>query len=308
MKLHTIKNITDQAEASNIARHLTMEIMNCFVALFIGGTLWQDIPSQWSEPKGTVHFERNENNDPRHRVTVSGMLREVLGEEGTVLFPVLTFPYVFIGEPNRNPMYRPYDPADLSRIWTGAMPRFVLAKCPDAVRSRHVSHAWCGFGKLAAEACAAHQPTEAPMSDNSPLAYALKAKGKIVHFGNTIGSTTFLHFLEDKLDLPGLDTVLIKIKKSNGYSYCASIPRNLPADRDFYHGTQDDSRFFKAAVAKGLKITSTSLGIGQVLAMDMEELYNIGCDLLTADPNLLLLRETETDLSGIRWQKINEKE
>ena len=43
MKLHTIKNITDQAEARNIARHLTMEIMNCFVALFIGGTLWQGL-------------------------------------------------------------------------------------------------------------------------------------------------------------------------------------------------------------------------------------------------------------------------
>ena len=240
--------------------------------------------------------------------TVVSALREVLGEEGTVLFPVLTFPYVFIGEPNRNPMYRPYDPDDLSRIWTGAMPRFVLAKCPDAVRSRHVSHAWCGFGKLAAEACAAHQPTEAPMSENSPLAYALKAGGKIIHFGNSVGSTTFLHFLEDKLDLPGLDTVLIKIKKSNGYSYCASIPRNLPADRDFYHGNYDESRFFKAAVEKGLHINTAALGIGEIVAMSMEELYKIGCDLLTADPNLLLLRNTETDLSGLRWQKINEKE
>ncbi len=54
-----------------------IQVMN--VAL--GGTLWQDIPSQWSEPHGTVHFERNEKNDPRHRITVSGMLREVLGEE-----------------------------------------------------------------------------------------------------------------------------------------------------------------------------------------------------------------------------------
>jgi putative glutamine amidotransferase len=57
-----------------------IQVMN--VAL--GGTLWQDIPSQWSEPHGTVHFERNENNDPRHRVTVSGMLREVLGEDVVV--------------------------------------------------------------------------------------------------------------------------------------------------------------------------------------------------------------------------------
>jgi len=57
-----------------------IQIMN--VAL--GGTLWQDIPSQWSEPKGSVHFIRNENNDPRHRVTVTGSLREVLGEDVVV--------------------------------------------------------------------------------------------------------------------------------------------------------------------------------------------------------------------------------
>lgn len=57
-----------------------IQVMN--VAL--GGTLWQDIPSQWSEPHGSVHFERNSNNDPRHRVAVSGTLREVLGEDVVV--------------------------------------------------------------------------------------------------------------------------------------------------------------------------------------------------------------------------------
>ncbi len=57
-----------------------IQVMN--VAL--GGTLWQDIPSQWSEPKGSAHFVRNENNDPRHHVTVSGSLRGLLGEEVVV--------------------------------------------------------------------------------------------------------------------------------------------------------------------------------------------------------------------------------
>ena len=57
-----------------------IQIMN--VAL--GGTLWQDIPSQWSEPNGTVHFVRNETNDPRHHVTVSGSLLELLGEKTVV--------------------------------------------------------------------------------------------------------------------------------------------------------------------------------------------------------------------------------
>lgn len=54
-----------------------IQIMN--VAL--GGTLWQDIPSQWSEPNGTVHNVRDSENVPRHKVTVSGSLRELLGED-----------------------------------------------------------------------------------------------------------------------------------------------------------------------------------------------------------------------------------
>lgn len=54
-----------------------IQVMN--VAL--GGTLWQDLPSQWNEPRGTVHTIRDSQNVPRHSVTVSGTLRELLGEE-----------------------------------------------------------------------------------------------------------------------------------------------------------------------------------------------------------------------------------
>lgn len=43
MKFHTAINTLDPIESRNIARHLTMEIMSCFAALFIGGTLWQGL-------------------------------------------------------------------------------------------------------------------------------------------------------------------------------------------------------------------------------------------------------------------------
>ena len=87
-KCGAIENGRDLCELSLLAKVTALDkpvfgicrgiqIMN--VAL--GGTLWQDIPSQWSEPKGSVHFVRNENNDPRHKVTVSGRLRDVLGED-----------------------------------------------------------------------------------------------------------------------------------------------------------------------------------------------------------------------------------
>ena len=138
--------------------------------------------------------------------------------------------------------------------------------------------------------------TPSPMGVTSPLEFALRQNGKVVHFGNSIGSTTFLHLLEDRLDLPGVETVFCKVRREDGTVEGVAVPRNLPYDRDFYHGTQETIRFFQAAVAKGLKIREASLGIGRIMMMDLRELYDIGTELLTADP-LLLMSDDPANLS-----------
>ncbi len=106
--------------------------------------------------------------------TVIEALKEAVGPEGTFLLPAFTAPFVFLGGPNRNPSYRPFDPAELKQIWTGALPKTLLAKYPAAARSRHITHGWCGLGKLADKACSAHLPDDPPMGKRSPLESALE--------------------------------------------------------------------------------------------------------------------------------------
>ncbi|MBO4631602.1 MAG: DUF4910 domain-containing protein [Lentisphaeria bacterium] len=238
--------------------------------------------------------------------TVIEAFREAVGPEGTIFLPSFTCPFVYIGGPNRNPKSRPFDAGNLKSIWTGNLPKNLLPKYPEAVRSRHISHSWAGIGKLAGEGCGAHEPADPPMGVNSVPEFALRHNGKVVHFGNSICSTTFLHLLEDRLDLPGLETVLCKVKQPDGSVTCEAIPRNLPYDRDFYHGSKDTIRFFKAATAKGLQIHESKLGAGTILMMDLRQLYDIGYELLSSDPNLLL-SDDPMNLSCSRIWRKNEK-
>lgn len=235
--------------------------------------------------------------------TVIEAFREAVGPEGTIFLPAFTPTYVYMDGPNRNQRSRPYDASNLNLIWTGTLPKVLLSKYPEAVRNRHITHGWAGIGKLAKEACAAQEPDEAPMSENSVPEFALRHNGKVVHFGSSIQSTTFLHLLEDRLDLPGIETVLCKVKQSDGTIDFVAVPRNLPGGRDFYRGDKETIRFFRAAAAEGLEIRETALGTGTILTMDLRSLYDIGMKLLTADPGLLL-SEDPLDLSCRRlWKK-----
>lgn len=235
--------------------------------------------------------------------TVIEAFREAVGPEGTIFFPAFTPTFAYVDGPTRNPRSRPYDPADLSLIWTGILPRLLLSRYPEAVRGRHITHGWVGIGKLAKEGCLAQAPDEAPMSENSVPEFALRHNGKIVHFGNSIRSTTFLHLLEDRLDLPGVETVLCKVKRPDGTVDFVAVPRDLPGERDFYSGDKDTIRFFRAASAEGLEIRETRLGTGTILTMDLRPLYEIGMKVLSADPTLLLSEDPENLSCRRLWKK-----
>jgi len=235
--------------------------------------------------------------------TVIEAFLEAVGPEGTIFLPAFTRPFVYIGGPNQNPKCRPFDPSNLNLIWTGVLPKLLLSKYPDAVRGRHITHGWVGIGKLAKEACEAQAPDDAPMSENSVPEFALRHNGKIVHFGSSIRSTTFLHLLEDRLDLPGVETALCKVKRPDGTTDFVAVPRNLPGGRDFYSGNKDTIRFFRAAAAEGLEIRETTLGTGTILTMELKPLYEIGTKILSADPSLFLSEDPENLSCRRLWKK-----
>jgi len=220
--------------------------------------------------------------------TVFAALQEAVGAEGSFLLPVLRNTFANLGGPGERYSFRCYDPADIASVNTGLLPRFVLKNNLATARSNHVTHTWCGWGKLAAEACAAHGMTEAPCSENSPMAYALNHGGKIVHLGNRIGATTFLHYLETQYDLPGLADSLCMVKGVDNIPYAVCVPKNLPGCREFYSSVDGEGKFFTAAQEKGLQISKSPLGLGRIICMDMSELHNIGSELVQTDSFILL--------------------
>lgn len=244
-------------------------------------------------------------------VTVIEALKESTGKDGVFLLPAFTYSFVYLGEPNRSPLYRPFNPGNLKNIWTGTLPRTLLAEYPQAVRSAHITHSWCALGKNAKELCQAHLFNDPPMGERSPLELARQKGAKIVFIGCTVTSATFLHLLEDRLDLPGIENAFCKILQPNGYTQCVEVPRNMPGERDFYNGNENTIRFFQEAISAGLKIHHANLGLGQLSCIDMSELYNIGIKLLKDNPNLLLTMPAEPesicDLSCRRLLKNKEK-
>lgn len=218
----------------------------------------------------------------------------IRSQAGTCLFTTFTRPYIYLGGVNTDWDYRPYDPADPDQVWTGTIGKTVLRDYPDAVRSRHVTHSWAGFGKKIHACLDTHEPAASPCGKDSPLEKAWQHKGKVLFFGCGLGPNTFLHYLEDTCDLPFLDTAICRIKTDDGDLKTVAIPKHLPGDRDFYHASANGScKFYDRAFERGLKKRSVSLGQNELIVLDLEELYNIGIPLIKEDPDVLLCDRTD---------------
>ena len=221
--------------------------------------------------------------------TVFEAFREAVGETGTFMTPAFNHCFANIGGPNGSTLFRPFDPDDIASIWTGSLPR-AMVKMPDVVRTCHITHSWCICGPMAQEIASKVGPFDAPMAENSPLMQMMRAGGKIVHFGNEVTSTTFLHCVEDELGMPGVEDTLCVVR-TGGTTMNVAVPRNLPGCRDFYHGAEESIKFFKAAAGRGLKIGHVTLGNGVVKVIDMRELYKIAVEIAKEDPFILLCDE-----------------
>ena len=220
---------------------------------------------------------------------VLAALRSAVGEKGSLLFPAFTKPYIYLGSAiNKHWHFRPHDPGNLSLISTGSLARTLLAEVPGALRSAHISHSWAGAGPLAQACLEPHGETAPPCSNDSPLGEALRRNGKLLFFGCGLAPSTFLHYLETEADLPYLGKALCQAWNKDGSRRTVFMEQHLPGHRDFYRPDAENCKFYTRAVQSGLEIKSVSLGLGKLYLMDMQELYQIGMDLLRKDPRILL--------------------
>lgn len=216
--------------------------------------------------------------------TVLDAMTEVLGEEGTLLLPAFTQPYIgYEGSLNKEQDYLPSCKKYADRNSTGIIPRTLLRRS-GTNRSTHATHAWCGVGKKAEYCLSSHTLLDEPMSENNPLAKALELGGKVLFFGVDINYNTFLHYLEDKSGAPFLENVVVKVEDETGKLRTEVIRRHLPGHRCFYGENPREGKFYRKALEKGLQIQEAELGVGKLQMMDLRQLHDIGMELFREDP------------------------
>jgi aminoglycoside N3'-acetyltransferase len=225
------------------------------------------------------------------------LIRSVAESVDTALFTTFTRPYLYLGGPNRNWRYRPFDAADADAVWTGTVGKTVLRKFPDAVRSAHITHSWAGFGSRAKACLDAHGPCDPPAGETSPLAKALEFGGKILYFGAGLESTTFIHYLEDATRMPFLSTAFCCVKTPAGGLETVAVPRHLPGCREFYNRAME-CKFFRRAFARGLELRRVKLGMGEIMLLDIRQLCDIGLAVIKDDAKVLLCDDPDCLFCG----------
>lgn len=89
----------------------------------------------------------------------------------------------------------------------------------------------------------------------SPLGIAMEYGAKILHFGSSPASTTFLHLIEDVCAVPFLGDAVCCEKTPDGKIRKYVLRKHLPGDREFYcEDNVLNSKIFKKLRSHGLEI------------------------------------------------------
>jgi aminoglycoside 3-N-acetyltransferase len=174
------------------------------------------------------------------------------------------------------------------QVCVGTLPRTLLKKFPEAVRSAHISHSWAGFGAKAEYCVSAHGAFDPPAAANSPMGKAMELGGKVLFFGTGLAPTTFLHFVETAVNANFLQPAVCAYKKPDGSVDMAILQQHLPGHRNFYRFDAENCKFYQRAVAAGLHISETVFGMGKLHMIDLKELYAVAVKLCQEDPDVLL--------------------
>lgn len=120
-------------------------------------------------------------------------LQEAVGEEGTLLFPALTYENVNAGSPV-------FD-SDSTEPCIGLLPR-VFWKRPGVERSEHPTHSVCAWGRLAHRLTVGHAMDDTAVGPHSPFMLLPVVGGKLLFIGEVLHACTFMHGIEDIVQPP----------------------------------------------------------------------------------------------------------
>jgi len=116
-------------------------------------------------------------------------LMEVLGQDGTLILPALSYATVNAEQPI-------FDRANTPSC-IGFLPEFFRTQVPGVVRSLHATHSCCALGKRAYEMTCDHELDDTPVGPHSPFAKLPHVNGKILILGSHPDHNTSLHGVEE---------------------------------------------------------------------------------------------------------------
>ena len=115
-------------------------------------------------------------------------LRAALGENGTLLFPTLSYSSVPVDKPVFHINETPSD--------VGAISEF-FRKQPGVIRSLHPTHSVAAIGAKAAEIIQGHEKDDSPVGANSPFRKLRDLNGQILMLGCGLRPNTSMHGVEE---------------------------------------------------------------------------------------------------------------
>jgi aminoglycoside 3-N-acetyltransferase len=133
---------------------------------------------------------------PQHdpEMVVQALL-SVLGEQGTLLMPALS--YASVGPS------QPVFDARLTPSCVGGLTEY-FRTWPGTLRSLHPTHSVSGTGALAAELLAGHEQDSTPCGPHSPFTRLPQVQGQILFLGCGLRPNTSIHAIEEQVEPPYL--------------------------------------------------------------------------------------------------------
>ncbi len=120
---------------------------------------------------------------------------EVLGGQGTLLMPTLTYEYVTV----ENPVFSSH----YTKACVGALPEAFRAY-PGSIRSLHPTHSVCANGKNAKQLTVRHIEDATPVGPYSPFRLLREYGGKVLMLGCGLRPNTSMHGVEELVVPPYL--------------------------------------------------------------------------------------------------------
>jgi len=219
--------------------------------------------------------------------SVVDALLEAVGPSGTVLCPAFTRGFLYFeSSPARRLDNEPFHPR-LARCWTGRVSETFLRRA-GFLRSAHPTHSVAGIGPLAEKCLKDQRVEDPPAGPTSAFARLVEFGGKVVYLGAPLAASTFLHYLETKMNLPYLKGALCCVERSDGETEVVHVRQHLDGHRDFYRTDWENTKIFRALLKAGLQLAHAVVGLGEIHIIKAREFEEKGLQVMQRDPAILL--------------------